>query len=59
MSVAERKQESTWNGRSLSNYKIMHKATAEKKGVLNQLLAAKTLTEARKILFGYKRGNLK
>lgn len=32
------------------NYRQMHKATAEKKGVLKEFMNAKTLTEMRKIL---------
>lgn len=44
-----------WLGRSLSNYKDMHRSTAENKGVLKEFLNAKTLTEARKVAFGLKR----
>jgi hypothetical protein len=42
--------------RSLENYKEMHKKTAESKGVASALAQAKTLTQARIILFGKKRG---
>jgi len=45
--------------RSLTNYKLMHRATAQKKGVVNELRDAQTLTEARKILFGHKKKNKK
>ena len=38
--------------RSLSNYKQMHQETAKKKGVLTEFNNAKTLTQARIILFG-------
>lgn len=45
-------------GRSLDirrdNYKKMHYGTAEKKGVIREFLAARTLTEMRKILWGHK-----
>lgn len=34
------------------NYKDMHKGTAEKKGVLKQFMAAQTLTEMKRILWG-------
>jgi hypothetical protein len=34
------------------NYKEMHKGTADKKGVLKEFLAATTITQMRKILFG-------
>lgn len=51
--------QSEWLGRSLENYKSMHAAGAESKGVADKLRQAKTLTEARKIMFGYKRGNKK
>ncbi len=42
----------TWRGRSLRNYKSMHKDTAESKGVALSFQAASTLTQAKKILFG-------
>lgn len=51
------KTEYEWLGRSLSNYKSMHAGTASSKGVKEQFQAAKTLTAARKILFGYKKKN--
>jgi hypothetical protein len=49
-----KQQRVTWTGRSLSNYKAMHEGTAKGKGVGAQLQAARTLTQARKILFGVK-----
>lgn len=48
-----------WRGRSLENYKAMHKKWAADEGKGAALEAAKTLTSARKILFGYKRGNVR
>lgn len=42
--------------RSLENYKQMHVKTAESKGCLDLFMKARTLTEARKILFGVKKG---
>jgi hypothetical protein len=36
----------------VANYKEMHKGTASNKGVLRDFLAARTLTEMRKILWG-------
>jgi hypothetical protein len=48
-----------WLGRSLDNYKSMHAAEAATRGVGEKLKAAKTLTEARKIVFGYKKRNTK
>jgi len=50
------KTEYEWLGRSLSNYKSMHASTAKSKGVGPAFEAAKTLTQARKVLFGYKKG---
>ncbi len=44
-------------GRSLSGYKTTQKAVAEARGVGEKLAAAKTLTEARKIVYGYKKGH--
>lgn len=41
-------------GRSLENYKNQQRKVAESKGVLQQLLAASTLTSARKIVYGVK-----
>lgn len=35
----------------LANYKEMHKGTANSKGVIKEFMAAKTLTECRKILW--------
>lgn len=51
------KPEYEWLGRSLDNYKSMHARTAESRGVGEQLRSAKTLTQARKIVFGYKKKN--
>jgi len=51
------KVEYKWLGRSLNNYKSMHTPTAKDKGVLKELMNAKTLTQARKIVFGYKKKN--
>lgn len=34
------------------DYKQMHKGTADKKGVLKDFMAARTLTQMRKILWG-------
>jgi hypothetical protein len=45
-----------WAGRSLPNYKAMHASLAKSKGVSKEFEAARTLTQARKILFGYKKG---
>lgn len=53
------KPEWEWLGRSLPNYKSMHASTAKSKGVSEAFQSAKTLTQARKILFGYKKGNVK
>lgn len=39
----------------LENYKQMHKGTAANKKVSTEFAAAKTLTAARKILFGIKK----
>lgn len=44
--------DSVWRGRSLENYKAMQAKVAESKGRLEQLKAAKTLTEARRICYG-------
>jgi hypothetical protein len=43
-----------WLGRSLKNYKAMHYATARDKGVFEEFRTARTITEAKKILFGVK-----
>lgn len=51
--------ETKWAGRSLKNYKEMHQDVAKDKGVLAEFNAARTLTAARKIAFGMKRGNSK
>jgi len=49
--------DSKWFGRSLTNYKEQHTSTAKNKGVAKEFQAAPTLTQARKILFGFKKGN--
>lgn len=48
-----------WLGRSLTNYKDMHSSTAKEKNVSAEFQSAKTLTQAKKILFGYKKGQSK
>lgn len=57
--MLEHRPKYEWLGRSLDNYKRMHRNTVEKKGVIEAFTGAKTLTQAKKILFGYKRGNSK
>ena len=47
--------QSNWKGPSLQNYKEMHKAKAEAEGKLDKLMACRTLTQARKLLFGEKK----
>lgn len=54
VTIADREFRSTWTGRSLSNYKSMHRETAAKKGKGAELQAARTLTEARVVVFGEK-----
>jgi hypothetical protein len=46
------KKEVKWPFRDLKNYKQMHEKTARDKGVLEAFCAAKTLTQARRVLFG-------
>lgn len=41
--------------RSLDNYKTMHSETAKNKGVYEEFMKCKTLTKARKILWGEKK----
>lgn len=41
----------------LSNYKSMHQGTAKSKNCLQDFMSARTLTEARKILWGFKKKN--
>ena len=48
------KPEWRWLGRNLANYKQQHAETARKKGVFERLYTARTLTEARNIVFGTK-----
>lgn len=47
-------QDWEWLGRSLANYKAMHGPRAEKAGKGYELAHARTLTAARKIVFGEK-----
>lgn len=54
ITIADREYSSTWTGRSLENYKQMHRSVAEKKGTLNELLSARTLTAARIAAYGEK-----
>ncbi|MHB8107771.1 MAG: hypothetical protein ACYDH4_10160 [Candidatus Cryosericum sp.] len=42
--------------RSLASYIEQHRDLAEQKGVLDRFLACRTLTRARQVLFGVKRG---
>lgn len=44
-----------WLGRKLESYQTIHRKTAESKKVLTAFLNARTLTQAKKILFGVKR----
>lgn len=41
--------------RSLENYKEMHKEKAKSLGVEKELSSARSLTQARKVLFGEKK----
>lgn len=41
----------------LQNYKEMHKGTAANKKCSAEFAAARTLTQARKVLWGYKKKN--
>lgn len=56
MSKKEEK-ENGWYGRSLDNYKQIQAKVANDRGVGDKLRNAKTLTEAKKIVFGYKKKN--
>ena len=49
--------EYSWQGRSLTNYKDMQEKVAKSKGCWEQLKKCTTLTEARKIVYGVKKGN--
>lgn len=40
---------------SLAGYKARHEALAKEKGVGGQFMAAKTITEAKRILWGHKK----
>lgn len=55
----ENKTESTKHSleQRLSNYKSMHQGTAKSKNCLQDFMSARTLTEARKILWGFKKKN--
>lgn len=46
------KRTGNWLGRSLDNFKDRNRSKAQELGVLDQLLTAKTLTKARKIMRG-------
>jgi len=41
----------------LENYKLMHQNTSKDKNCFKEFMNSKTLTEARKILWGYKKKN--
>lgn len=43
--------------RSLDNYKKQQAEVAKTKGVYEQLMAARTLTEARRVVYGQKKGH--
>lgn len=49
--------ESKWYGRSLLNYKTQQESLAKRKGLTKELVNVKTLTEARKLLYGTKKGS--
>lgn len=40
--------------RNLDNYKALHAAKAKEKGIHERFMAAKTITRARGIMFGFK-----
>lgn len=46
------KKISKWKGRSIAAYKHRNEARAEELGLLDKLMAAKTLTKAKKIMGG-------
>lgn len=50
--TAKKKKETLRPFRSLKNYQLMHYELAREKGVLTEFLACKTLTAARRLLFG-------
>lgn len=52
-------KKNNWLGRNLNSYKSMQSNVARKKGCYEELMRASTLTEARKIVYGYKKKNLK
>lgn len=43
-----------WLGRSLANFKSLNRKAAEERGILAQLEACRTLTQARKLMQGQK-----
>lgn len=49
------KPEWNWLGRSLTNYLEMHRSTIKSKNI--DVSKVKTLTQARKAIFGYKKKN--
>jgi len=53
---AKHKPGSEWFGRSLDNYKNLHRGAAEARGNGKAFERATTVTEARKLAFGTKRG---
>jgi len=52
-------REGGWLGRNLENYKKIQTPIARDKGVLKELQSCTTLTEARKVVYGYKKRNAK
>jgi len=46
------KKEVRYPFRSLQNYQAIHKTKAEQTGRIKEFMQAKTLTQARKVLFG-------
>lgn len=48
VTIADREYSSTWSGRSLDNYKAMHRKHKP------EVMSARSLTEARAIVFGQK-----
>lgn len=50
------KPESNWCGRSLKNYKLMHRDSAAERDNVKAFDRCDTLTAARKLAFGLKKG---
>jgi len=52
----QQKRSQEWDNldQRLENYKNQHAETAKSKGLVEELKAARTLTKARKVLFGEK-----